>query len=409
MMVPKKSLFLAGAALAVFGASASAQSHSGKVFARYNKPLKSASLDLATGTVTRGPVVSGRPGSTVADFTNIDLGGFIGVDTGGGACEWIDAGTKGVIPNASDLMNNVVFAYCSTMADQNSGGPGGSVLLGFFEGYNTGGPAPTTAVALFNLTGLPGHTANSSFIALVLGSGNASCFFLNLIFANCISFADGDIGYSWGFTDLGTTSVLAATFPFLSCVQSCSGTGPDAQGMVDLIDQYCPPGGAVNTFSFGTTPQGSYFTSISMDVREVADAEAVATTWNSQNINSDLLSATAIVIGSNWQVNIAIAGHTHGASGPTNVKVRTNCINGPNLNSPTGHPIEILTNGTLALTLADPHNGTITSYNPFAVPCDITLVGLPWAAQGTVVGGGRADLTRARCGVVGSVNLNPDP
>ena len=408
-MLFHKPLFFAGAALAMLGSSASAQSHSGKVFARYNKPLKSASLDLATGTVTRGPALNNRAGTTVADFTNIDLGGFIGVDTGGGACEWIDAGTKGVIPNASDLMNNVVFAYCSTVADQNSGGPGGSVLLGFFEGYNTGGPAPTTAVALFNLTGLPGHTANSSFIALVLGSGNASCFFLNLIFANCISFADGDIGYSWGFTDLGTTSVLAATFPFLSCVQSCSGTGPDSQGMVDLIDQYCPPGGAVNTFSFGTTPNGSYFTSISMDVREVADAEAVATTWNSQNINQDLLSATAIVIGTNWQVNIAIAGHSHGASGPTNVKVRTNCINGPNLNSPTGHPIEILTNGTLALTLADAHNGTITSYNPFAVPCDITLVGLPWAAQGTVVGGGRADLSRARCGVVGSVNLNPDP
>ena len=408
-MVPKKSLFLAGAALAVFGASASAQSQSGKVFARYNKPLKSASLDLATGTVTRGPAVNNRAGTTVADFTNIDLGGFIGVDTGGGACEWIDAGTKGVVPNASDLMNNVVFAYCSTMADQNSGGPGGSVLMGFFEGYNTGGPAPTTSVALFNLTGLPGHTANSSFIALVLGSGNASCFFLNLIFANCISFADGDIGYSWGFTDLGTTSVLAATFPFLSCVQSCSGTGPDTQGMVDLIDQYCPPGGAVNTFSFGTTPNGSYFTSISMDIREVADAEAVATTWNSQNVNQDLLSATAIVIGANWQVNIAIAGHSHGASGPTNVKVRTTCINGPNLNSPTGHPLEILTSGPLALTLADAHNGTVTSYNPFAVPCDITLVGLPWAAQGTVVGGGRADLSRARCGVVGSVNLNPDP
>ena len=169
MIATRKALILAMAALAV-GASASAQAHRSKVFARYNKPLKSASLDLATGTVTRGPVVSGRPGSTVADFTNIDLGGFIGVDTGGGACEWIDAGRKGVIPNASDLVNNVVFAYCSTMADQNSGGPGGSVQLGFYEGYTVGGPAPSTTVALFNLTGLPGHTANSSFICLLYTS-----------------------------------------------------------------------------------------------------------------------------------------------------------------------------------------------------------------------------------------------
>ena len=400
MMVPKKSLFLAGAALAI-GVSAGAQSQSGKVFARYNKPLKSASLDLATGTVTRGTAAHNRAGTTVADFSNIDLGGFIGVDTGGGACEWIDAGTKGVIPNASDLMNNVVFAYCSVIADPASGGPGGSVLMGFFEGYTAGGPAPTTAVALFNLTGLPGHTGNSSFIALVNGAGGATCYFLNLIFANCISFADGNIGYSWGFADLGTTSVLAATFPFLSCVQSCSGTGPDTQGMVDTIDQYCPPGGAVNTFSFGTTAFGSYFTSISMDVREVADATAVATSWNSQGINTDVLSSNTIRIGANWQVNITL-GHAHGVSGPTNVKVRGTCINGPNLTSPTGHPVEVLTSGPISLTLADAHNGTVTSYNPFSVPCDITLVGLGWAAQGTVVGGGRADLSNARCGTVGT-------
>jgi hypothetical protein len=88
--------------------------------------------------------------------------------------------------------------------------------------------------------------------------------------------------------------------------------------------------------------------------------------------------------------------------------VRASCVNGPNTSSPTGHPIEILTTGPLSLTLADAHDGTSTSYAPFAVPCDITLVGLAWAAQGTVLGGGRADLTSARCGVVGSVDLWSD-
>ena len=49
-------------------------------------------------------------------------------------------------------------------------------------------------------------------------------------------------------------------------------------------------------------------------------------------------------------------------------------------------------------------------YEPdFAVPCDSALVGLPWAAQGTVVGGRRIDLTTARCGVVGSVDFVADP
>jgi hypothetical protein len=63
----------------------------------------------------------------------------------------------------------------------------------------------------------------------VLGSGNASCYFFNLVFGDCIAFADGPIGYSWRFVDVGTTGVLGGTFPFFSCVQSCSGMGPDGQ------------------------------------------------------------------------------------------------------------------------------------------------------------------------------------
>jgi hypothetical protein len=143
MMVPKKSLMLAGAALALFGAASSAQSQSGKIFTRVNKPLKSATLDLATGTITRGPAVNNRAATTVVDFFNTDLGGFVGVDTGNGFCEWFDAGGKGSLVgdgtanvdsgNLSDLMNSIVFAYCSAKTDPASGGPGGSTKLGFYE------------------------------------------------------------------------------------------------------------------------------------------------------------------------------------------------------------------------------------------------------------------------------------
>src|SRR5262245_60869756 len=86
--------FLLGAASLV-GTAAHAQSQTGRVFARYGKPLKSATLDLGTGTLTRGPAVTNRFGTTVVDFFNLDLGGFVGVDTGGGFCEWFDAGVKG--------------------------------------------------------------------------------------------------------------------------------------------------------------------------------------------------------------------------------------------------------------------------------------------------------------------------
>jgi outer membrane lipoprotein SlyB len=129
MVVPKKSLMLAGAALALFGAATSAQSHSGKVFARYNKPLKSLSLDLGTGTITRGSKVTNRKGNTLIDFDNLDLGGFVGVDTGNGFCKWIDAADKGTgagrtasVDNDSDLMNSIVFAYCSSRLTPGSGG-----------------------------------------------------------------------------------------------------------------------------------------------------------------------------------------------------------------------------------------------------------------------------------------------
>jgi len=403
-----KSPLLLVVALTFLGVSVTAQSHPGK-FLRCNRPLRSASLDLATGMVTRGPAARDRSGTTIADFTNLDVSSFVGVDTGGGACEWIDAGTKGFAGNASELITEIAIAYCSTVADQNSGGVGSAVMLGFYEGYTVGGPAPTTAVALMNLTGLPGHTADTSYIAVILGSSGQSCYVLEIDLGACISFADGPIGYSWRFMDLGTSSIEAGTYPFLSCVQSCSGMGPDGQGMIDSVDKYCPPGSQPSTFSFGTTPWGSYFTSIAMDIREAADAEAVATSWNGEGINSDVLSAGAIVLGSGWE-NAITLGHAHGGSGPTNIKVRTSCVNGPNLTSPTGHPFELLTAGPLSLLRTDSHNGTVADYEPdFPVPHDLSLVGLPWAAQGTVVGGGRADLTTARCGVVGSIDAIADP
>jgi len=56
------------------------------------------------------------------------------------------------------------------------------------------------------------------------------------------------------------------------------------------------------------------------------------------------------------------------------------------------------------------HDGSSADFEPdFSIPCDASLLGLTWAAQGTVLGGGRADLTSARCGVVGSIDVVADP
>src|SRR5262245_2810418 len=260
-------------ALVGLGGADDGQTRPGKSFLRYGKPLRHAQLDMATGVITRGPSVRPRAAATVADFDNNDLGGFIGLDTGNGFCEWFDAGVKGFQGNQSDLMSSIVFAYCSSELDPSSGGPGGSTKLGFYEGYVLGGGAPTTAVAVFTLTGLPASTGSCTF-----GGPNFRCYFLEVRFASLVAFADGPIGYSWKFFGTITCGFapLASTFPFMSCVASCSGTlgQVDGQGMADFIDEYCPPGTLRSTFSFGTA--SGTFTSISLEIREAADLAATS-------------------------------------------------------------------------------------------------------------------------------------
>lgn len=143
------SSILAVAALALSGTTLGQQ----KLFKRVSKPKKAHTLDLATGTMTRGFSTRNRAaGSAVlvsTDFFNLDLAGFVNADTGNGFCEWFDSGTKGFTGNASDLMSSVVFAYCSAMLSVASGGPGSSFKLGYYEGYTAGGRSPSTTVAAF--------------------------------------------------------------------------------------------------------------------------------------------------------------------------------------------------------------------------------------------------------------------
>jgi hypothetical protein len=307
-MVPKKSLILAGAALSLFGAASSAQSQSNKLFARYNKPLKSATLDLATGTITTGPSASNRNIQTCTKFNNNDLGGFVGVDTGNCFCEWFDAaGPKGGACG-TDLMEEIIFAYCSSMLSAESGGPGGTLRLGFYEGYTIFGGAPTTQCAAFTLSGLPANTASSSFF------GGFRCFFIRVTFDPMINCMNNDVpwGWSWRFVDVGADGILAGTWPFLSCVVSCSGAilQVDGNGMTDAIDEYCPPGFLLATFTFGTT-SGS-FTSMSMQKIYVDHVTPTIFTKESNPSNPDKISADPVVLGGKWRSTIT-SGFTRGA------------------------------------------------------------------------------------------------
>jgi hypothetical protein len=206
--------------------------------------------------------------------------------------------------------------------------------------------------------------------------------------------------------------VLAGTFPFLSCVQSCSLAGPDGQGMIDYIDKYCPPGGVANTFTFGTTGHGGYFTSFSMDIREVADIEAVVTSWNGvAAVNADCLRSSTIVSPGIWDVAVEIRdAHQAAGSAPVILKVRADCFNGPRTNAlPGGRSTQILVGGPLYASIAGTHGPESATPYPFApIPVPSGLVGYPWAAQATVLGGGFVDFTTARCGVIGSMDLVGD-
>jgi hypothetical protein len=300
MMVPNKSLLFAGAALLFCSTAVEAQQ-----VRRITQPVGEVTLDANTGTFTRlsSGQTKGAPGfNTVRTFRHTSLSGFVGIDTGGGACEWVQSATK--TGGQTTFVTNLRFAYCSAELDANSGGTGGTTRIGFREGYTLGSAANAlgqsgTETAFFNITGLPANTKHSGFF------GGAFCTFINFgLGTTAFCLPDGPFAYSWEFQDLGTDGVLGATFPFFACVASCSGplafppgSTVDGDGTSDLVDQYCPPSGGVDaTFSFGTSTSGFNFTSINMELREAEHITSSQSTFN----------PTVAVMGGGFHTNPAI-------------------------------------------------------------------------------------------------------
>jgi len=366
----------------------------GGLVRRAPKPIESVHLDLGTGVLTHGPAVKNRAATTLADFANVDLGGFVGLDSGNGFCEWFDAGVKGFQDNRSDLVSSILFAYCSSKLSTGSGGPGGSTKLGFYEGYLVGGGAPTTTVAAFTLTGLPGNTGSSSFL------GGFRCYFLEVSFDPMLAFADGPIGYSWKFLDTGVPGVLAGTWPFLACVGSCSGIGgtlPDRQGMYDLIDRYCPPGTLRSTFTFGST-SGSY-SSIAMELREARDLAATTLYYNaSVTPNGDTLQANPAVLGRGFAAVLRRNPVT--APGTFTLLVRTTRLAANGLTPPPPVQGRLLIAGPLLGSVVGTHDGLIGTVQA-QIPASFELLCRHFTAQALVLGGGIV-LSSALEGTVGT-------
>ncbi len=378
--------------VSVLGAPAAAQTPPQRALAQ-PAPSRIATLDLATGLLTRGPVAHPRAASTVSDFPNLDLSVFVGLDSGAGLAEWYEAGVKGTAGNASDLMRTFAFAYCTKALDPSAGGMGGGVALGFYEGYATGGPDPGPGVAHFTLIGLPANTA----------LGATRCYQIQVLPASLIPFADGPIGYSWRFIDLNPVGgPAAATVPFLSCVASCLGPGPDGLGMDNLIDRYFPPdpgpGGTPAQSTFG-----AYFTSISMDIREVTDCMATVVAYDSfAPPNVDALTSGPAIVGQPWSAEVT---HAAGTAVFSMLMVRGSKI--PGNGAPAGGFGRLLVTGGFYANLAggaDAIPPILASQLNFAatIPPLFALACVEWFAQAVTAGTGEVKLSNGIDGDTGT-------
>ena len=107
-----------------------------------------------------------------------------------------------------------------------------------------------------------------------------------------------------------------------------------------------------------------------------------------------------VVIGNTWGPTLVL-GHSHGASGPVLVRLRTSCINGPCVGSAC-FPSQLLISGTLLASIGTTHNGVSATVPSQTVPNNNALLGVPWSCQATVAGGGCTDLSSALLGVIGN-------
>lgn len=171
------------------------------------------------------------------------------------------------------------------------------------------------------------------------------------------------------------------------------------------------PGDAVTDFSTA----GSFLV-------EIDDTSATGGTviqYNGMGINMDTWTGVALdpgpgcptlgvnvpgktlVVGCTTQLALTL-GHPHGLGGPISVKFRSMCQDGLVAQSPLGgRMVQILIGGPLYAAVNGAHDGT-NGAAVVTVPLDLSLVGLHYAAQALVVGGGHADLSSVLVGTVGT-------
>ncbi len=164
--------------------------------------------------------------------------------------------------------------------------------------------------------------------------------------------------------------------------------------------------GDVNGDGYGDVIIGSSFSNSEAsegraDVYLGSAAFVSSAVYAGDGINADTIAPVNAIIGKSWSAPLAL-GHWHGTSGPLTLKVRTTAVNGPNFTSPLGgRQTEFLVAGPSLTRITGSHNGTTGGIATLIVPSSTSLVGVSWAAQYLVIGGGFGDLSQAVHGVIG--------
>jgi len=329
-------------------------------------------VDLATGAMTRGPVVQLRSASTCVSLNNLDLSGFISTDTGSCAVEWVTQATKSA--GKSGLVTGFEFAYASKSRDVANGGLGGQVQISFREGYlkgsvNAAGPTGTE-VASFIFTGLPSTTSCSDFSDLTTVPVQG---IVRAIITPPMALADGNIGWVWKFIDAQGSDLQAKTFPQLACIDNCNSGGPDAEGMTSSIDRY--RGGVyLDTVAI---PFATNASSVSMAFLELPTIPGQSVVVTGTGVNPLILSSTSPPEISNlWGVSVDCAG-----ANPARTAIFRIGFTGIIPPTPTSFgELLVMLGGAFGTNFLLPHNGGVANLQ-IPLPNDPNLVCLSYGVQ----------------------------
>ena len=243
--------------------------------------------------------------------------------------------------------------------------------------------AAESEASLTNVVILPGHLAQVT-ASLVRAESQASC-----------------LGAGGGST------ITNLTFAGLSVVV----TGQPNQtvsipGLATLVINEQSLSG--NTASHAMTVRALHLTLFTGDEvilshaeTSVTSPEATAEIFAGDGINADTITPVKVVLGSTWSAPLQL-GHPHGTGGLLLLRIHTTTINGNNVVSPLGGRLtEFLVGGPLLCQRIGFHDGQKGDIPTQRIPNDCSLVGMSWAVQYVVFGGGFADLSQAVFGICG--------